>query len=343
LTALRRLLLLTAVLLGSACIPVQAHEVRPGYLELHQVGAETWDLLWKVPAKGDRRLALDVQLPENCHNVELGKRFVNGAYIERWRSRCSGGLTGREIRIAGLPATRTDVLARVSRTDATVQTVRLTPSASAFAVSAEASGWQVVRTYLALGVEHILLGIDHLLFVLALLFLVGSWRRLIGTVTAFTLAHSLTLAAATLGWIQVPQAPVEAVIALSIVFVTVEILHARQGRAGLAARLPWVVAFVFGLLHGLGFAAALSDIGLPQHAIPLALAFFNVGVELGQLLFISAVFAVLWLLTKLLVSHPAVDASNPWQHAERFSVPVAYLVGTVAMFWVFERTYSFLV
>jgi len=340
-TALQRLLFLAAVLLGGAFAPVQAHEVRPGYLELRQIDTETWDLLWKVPAKGDQRLALDVQLPENCHNGETGARFANGAYIERWRSHCSGGLTGREIGIAGLPATRTDVLARVSRTDGTAQTARLTPSAPAFTVSATASAWQVVRTYLALGVEHILLGIDHLLFVLALLFLVGSWRRLIGTVTAFTLAHSLTLAAATLGWIRVPQAPVEAVIALSIVFVAVEIVHTRQGRAGLAARLPWVVAFVFGLLHGLGFAAALRDIGLPQHAIPLALAFFNVGVEVGQLLFIGAVFAVMWLL-RLPVARPAAGASNPWRQAERFSVPAAYLVGTVAMFWVFERTYSFL-
>jgi hypothetical protein len=118
-TALQRLLLLAAALLGGAFVPVQAHEVRPGYLELRQIDAETWDLVWKVPAKGERRLALDVQLPENCHNGEPGKRFINGAYIERWRTRCSGGLTGREVEIAGLPATRTDVLARVNRADGT--------------------------------------------------------------------------------------------------------------------------------------------------------------------------------------------------------------------------------
>jgi len=278
---LRRPLFLASLLLSGLFGSAQAHEVRPGYLELRQFDAETWDLVWKVPAKGDRRLALDVQLPGNCRNGEPGTRFVNGAYIERWRTRCSGGLTGREIGIAGLPATRTDVLVRLSRADGTAQTVRLTPSAPTFTANAAASAWQMVRTYLALGVEHILLGIDHLLFVLGLLFLVGNWPRLIGTVTAFTLAHSLTLAAATLGWIRVPAAPVEAAIALSIVFVAAEILHARHGRAGLAARLPWVVAFMFGLLHGLGFAAALHDIGLPEHAIPLALAFFNVGVELG--------------------------------------------------------------
>jgi len=134
---------------------------------------------------------------------------------------------------------------------------------------------------------------------------------------------------------------VEAVIALSIVFVAAEILHARQGRAGLAARLPWVVAFVFGLLHGLGFAAALRETGLPEHAIPLALAFFNVGVEVGQLSFIGTVFVLLWLMGLLV--NPATGSRNPWRQAERISVPVAYLVGTVAMFWVFERTYSFLV
>jgi hypothetical protein len=338
---LQRYVFFAVLLLSGLYGTALAHEVRPGYLELRQFDAESWDLLWKVPAKGDRRLALDVQLPENCRNGERGTRFVNGAYIERWRTRCNGGLTGREIGIAGLPETRTDVLTRVSRTDGTEQTVRLTPPAPTFTVSASANGWQVAGTYLALGVEHILLGIDHLLFVLALLFLVGNWPRLIGTVTAFTLAHSLTLAAATLGWIRLPTAPVEAVIALSIVFVAVEILHARRGRAGLAARLPWVVAFVFGLLHGLGFASALRDIGLPEHAVPLALACFNVGVELGQLLFIGGVFGLLWLL-RLLVVRPVAGATGPWQRAERFSVPTAYVVGTVAMFWVFERTYSFL-
>jgi hypothetical protein len=337
---LQRFLFLAILLLSGLFGPVQAHEVRPGYLELRQIDAETWDLLWKVPAKGDRRLALYVKLPASCHNGESGTRFIGGAYVERWRTRCSSGLIGREIGIDGLPATRTDVLARVSRSDGTTQTVRLTPSAPAFTVSAAASGWQVVRTYLSLGIEHILLGIDHLLFVLALLFLVGNWSRLVGTVTAFTLAHSLTLAAATLGWIRMPPAPVEAVIALSIVFVAAEILHTRQGRAGLAARSPWVVAFVFGLLHGLGFAAALRETGLPEHAIPLALAFFNVGVEVGQLLFIGTVYLLLWLPGSLV--NPATGARNPWRQAERISVPAAYLVGTVAMFWVFERSYSFL-
>ena len=324
---LQRFLFLATLLLSGLFGPAQAHEVRPGYLELRQIDAETWDLLWKVPAKGDRRLALYVQLPESCHNGESGTRFVNGAYVERWRTRCSGGLIGREIAIDGLPATRTDVLARVSRSDGTAQTVRLTPSAPAFTVSAAASGWQVARTYLVLGIEHILLGIDHLLFVLALLFLVGGWPRLIGTVTAFTLAHSLTLAAATLGWIRVPPAPVEAVIALSIVFVAAEILHARQGRAGLAARLPWVVAFVFGLLHGLGFAAALRETGLPEHAIPLALAFFNVGVEIGQLFFVLLILALERAFRVLEIQWPRAIELFP-----------GYAVGSLGAYWTIQRT-----
>jgi hypothetical protein len=245
------------------------------------------------------------------------------------------------VRIDGLSATRTDVLARVERADGSSQTVRLTPAAPAFVVSAAPGAWQVMKTYLGLGVEHILLGVDHLLFVLALLFLVGSWPRLIETVTAFTVAHSLTLAAATLGWVHVPQAPVEAVIALSIVFVATEILHSRQGRAGLALRMPWVVAFVFGLLHGLGFAGALREVGLPEHAIPLALAFFNIGVEVGQLLFIAGVFVLLWSLRRSRSRSSTDAASGAWHVAGTAATPAAYLIGTVAAFWVLERTYGF--
>ena len=188
---------------------------------------------------------------------------------------------------------------------------------------------------------HILLGIDHLLFVLALLFLVRNWPRLVGTVTAFTLAHSLTLAAATLGWVQVPQAPVEAAIALSIVFVAAEVLHARQGHPGLAARMPWVVAFVFGLLHGLGFAGALREVGLPEHAIPLALAFFNIGVEAGQLLFIAAFFLLVWVASRVLRGRQQRASATAWSTAGKLSLPAAYVIGTLASFWLIERTSGF--
>jgi hydrogenase/urease accessory protein HupE len=284
---------------------------------------------------------MNVGFPGHCRSTEPNSRFLGGAYIERARISCMTALVGGPVRIEGLSATRTDVLARVEHMDGTTQTARLTPANPTFTVSGAPGPWEVVQTYFRLGIEHILLGIDHLLFVLALLFLVSSWPRLVGTVTAFTLAHSITLAAATVGWLQVPQTPVEAAIALSIVFVAAEVLHTRKGNPGLAARMPWVVAFVFGLLHGLGFAGALREVGLPEQAIPLALAFFNVGVEAGQLLFVAAVFGVFWLF-RLTRRETAGDAgSSTWQVADALSRPAAYLIGTLGAFWLFERTAGF--
>jgi hydrogenase/urease accessory protein HupE len=314
-------------------------------LELREIGDRTYDVLWKVPTRGGNRLGLYVRLPDRCDSSEPRARLTGGALVERWRATCEGGLVGGQIEIEGLSGTRTDVLARVERADGTSQTVRLTPRDPAFTVSAAASNRDVIKTYFGLGVEHILLGIDHLLFVLALLFLVRSWPRLIGTVTAFTLAHSLTLAAATLGWVHVPQAPVEAVIALSIVFVAAEILNETRGQQGLASRKPWIVAFVFGLLHGLGFAGALREVGLPEHAIPLALAFFNIGVEVGQLLFIGGFFAVVWASTRLIppsAAHGDGQAEGAtWSLTARLATPSAFVVGTLASFWLIERTLGF--
>ncbi|MDH4115433.1 MAG: HupE/UreJ family protein, partial [Burkholderiaceae bacterium] len=255
----RALLLLLAAWLPFAA---EAHEVRPGYLEVRQVEAATFDVLWKVPANGEYRLRLHARLPEECQGAPNQGTFVGGAFVERWRAQCPGGLVGRTIDIEGLSATRTDVLARIEWSDGTTQAVRLTPERTSFEVKAAPDALEVVRTYFVLGVEHILLGIDHLLFVLGLLFLVGSWKRLIATVTAFTVAHSITLAAATLGLVHVAQAPVEATIALSIMFVAAEIIHGAHGESRLASRAPWLVAFVFGLLHGFGFAGALREIGL---------------------------------------------------------------------------------
>jgi hypothetical protein len=210
--------------------PAQAHEVRPGYLELNALDAHAWDVLWKVPAKGNLRLGLYVRLPEGCEETEPVVRSVGTAQVERWRATCPDGLIGQSVRIDGLAATRTDVLARIKHLDGTTQTARLTPGDPVFQIARSPSQLEVATTYLSLGVEHILFGIDHLLFVLALLFLVGSWRQLVGTITAFTAAHSLTLAAAALGFVHVPQAPVEAAIALSIVFVTTEVINKAAGR-----------------------------------------------------------------------------------------------------------------
>jgi hydrogenase/urease accessory protein HupE len=218
--------------------------------------------------------------------------------------------------------------------------VRLTPEQTSFEVKAAPGALEVVRTYFVLGVEHILLGIDHLLFVLGLLFLVGNWKRLVATVTAFTVAHSITLAAATLGLVHVAQAPVEATIALSIMFVAAEIIHGAHGEPRLATRAPWLVAFVFGLLHGFGFAGALSEIGLPQQDVPLALLFFNVGVEVGQLLFIVAVIGVFSLLTRLVRSRGSQD-HGPWHSETLIRTPVAYAIGSMAAFWTVQRVVGF--
>ena len=272
-----------------------AHEVRPAYLQVQQTSAGTYDVLWKVPGRGDgMRLGLYVELPTHCVTIgAVRSSFVNNAFTERWKVKRTGGLTGDTIHIAGLAATMTDVLVRLERLDGTTQVTRLTPAAPSFVVEAAPTGMQVADTYTRLGIEHILTGVDHLLYVLAMLLLVTGWKRIVATMTAFTATHSLTLAAATLGWVQVPQAPVEACIALSILFVAREIVCSRKGQPGLTEQWPWVVSFTFGLLHGFGFAGALSEVGLPQTAIPVALLFFNVGVEIGQLLFIAAAVAAL--------------------------------------------------
>jgi hydrogenase/urease accessory protein HupE len=313
-----------------------AHEVRPAYLELRQTAPETYDVLWKVPGLGeDLRLGLYVELPGACRNVSEPRASMgNNAFTERWTTQCAGGLTGGTIRIAGLSATMTDVLVRVERHGGTAQIARLTPSAPSFVVDAAPRAMQVAWTYLKLGVEHILGGVDHLLFVLALLMLVRGTRRLIATVTAFTVAHSLTLAGATLGFLQVPGPPVEAAIALSIVFVAAEIVHGRQGMAGLTERYPWIVAFTFGLLHGFGFASALNEVGLPPSAIPVALLCFNVGVEIGQLLFIAAACLAMALARQFARRAGVAQPAWTWRVAP-------YAIGSVAMFWVLQRIAAF--
>jgi hypothetical protein len=246
---------------------------------------------------------------------------------------CPEGLAGKSFTVNGLAQTQTDVLLRVDYLDGTASNQRLTPEAPTVTIPDRPGAFEVVRTYLVLGVEHILLGIDHLLFVLALLLIVSGIGRLVATVTAFTVAHSITLGAATLGFVHVPSAPVEAIIALSILFLASELARQRTAGGGaaetdnLTRRFPWLVAFAFGLLHGFGFAGALSEVGVPQHAVPLALLFFNIGVELGQLLFIAAVFGFAWLVRRSAVRVPAI-----WPRA------VAYGVGSVAAFWVVERT-----
>jgi len=320
-----------ALLLACLASMAQADVFRPAYLELRETGGDRYDVMWKVPTQGDARLAVEVVFPPGTMQLAPPQGlYSGGAYVERWRISRRGGLAGQTLGIEGIAGGVTDVIVRVERQDGTSQVERLLPQKPQFVVKGPTGRAQVAWSYLVLGVEHILGGVDHLLFVLALLLIVRGGRRIVATITAFTLAHSLTLVAATLGWVHVPGPPVEAMIALSIVFVAAEVVHGLGGKPGLTARAPWVVAFTFGLLHGFGFAGALAEVGLPQTAIPVALLMFNVGVEVGQLLFVAC---MLGLRTASIHWLPKVPR---WALA----VP-PYAVGTVAMFWVVERIGAF--
>jgi hydrogenase/urease accessory protein HupE len=327
--ALRALLGLCLLVVGVAA---EADEFKPAYLELRQVGAETYDVTWKVPARGgNERLRLYVRFPEGAVNVvEPRGAFSGSSHVERWRVRQPGGLRDKEISIDGLKESSAEVLVRVESADGSVQVTRLLPSRPSFPVALAAGPLAVAQTYILLGIEHILLGVDHLLFVFALLVLVRGTRRIVLTITAFTLAHSITLAAATLGWLALPSPPVEAVIALSIAFLAREIVISRSGQQSLTERKPWLVAFVFGLLHGLGFAGALAELGLPQKSIPLALLCFNAGVEIGQLLFVAMVLGAAFLLRQWLAR---------WQ--TRLQWMAAYSIGGAASFWLIQRVLAF--
>ena len=313
--------------------PTHAHESRPAYLELKETAPGQFSVLWRTPLLAGMRLPVLLKLPEDARNVkEPAVQQLTDSLVERrWIDAGSDGLAGKRIEFPGLQLTITDVLVRIRLLDGrTLQTIAR-PSQPWAEIAASQSWWQVSGDYFRLGVEHILGGIDHLLFVLGLLLIVrGRWLLMIKTVTAFTVAHSITLAMATLGFVHVPQAPVEAVIALSILFLATELAKQHGAQQGLTERYPWLVAFTFGLLHGFGFAGALSEVGLPQTDIPLALLMFNVGVEAGQLLFIGAVLVILQLGKRI------IDRSITW-------VPqaAAYGIGSIAAFWVIQRVSGF--
>jgi hydrogenase/urease accessory protein HupE len=330
-SALAALLGALALAVIGVASPTAAHELRPAYLELTETSPDRYAVLWRVPASGDRRLALYLHLPPSCTVLtEPAGRIADGSYFERWQAECPGGLKGETIAVDGLRSSLTDALARVAWSDGTMEVARLTPEQPTHTLRGSQTVLEVARAYLLLGVEHILGGIDHLLFVLALMLLIREPWMLVKTITAFTLAHSITLAGAALGWFSLPQAPVEAVIALSIAFVASELLRQRPGERRLSQAYPWVIAFVFGLLHGFGFAGALKEIGLPQGDVPLALLAFNFGVEAGQLLFVAAVVALWRSLTALTRAPP-----------EPVRFVLAYAIGTAATVWLIERLMAF--
>ncbi len=333
-----RLLTLIAALIAIAS-PARADEFKPAYLQLRAIDPEKVEVLWKIPALDETTvLGLRPAFPDGTKDLTpRTSRYAAGAAVIQWTARVPGGLEGKSVRFDRLAQSRTDVLVRYQRADGTEQVARVLPVDPVVRFTASPGPFEVALTYTRIGIEHILLGVDHLLFVLALVLLVAGRRKLLWTVTAFTVAHSITLALATLKVIHVPGPPVEAAIALSIVFVAGEILHRRKGTAGLAARAPWIAAFSFGLLHGLGFAGALAEVGLPENAIPLALLFFNVGVEIGQLLFIAAVLTTIAIARRGLAKlRPFGKVPPGWSGAV-----APYAIGIMASFWLFERIAKF--
>jgi hydrogenase/urease accessory protein HupE len=311
----------------------RAHEIRPALLNIVEQEAGWFEVTWKVPVLGEQVLSLRPILPPSL--VPVGppaKHTLPGAQIEFSTFKIEeGSLVGETILIEGLSAQQIDVLLQIALADGTTHSAILRPKSTSFVVPAEESSWEVASSYWIMGTTHILTGIDHLLFVLALMLIVPGYWMLFKTITAFTVAHSLSLGLAALGFVHVPPGPTEAVIALSILFLALEVVRSRQGKFGLTERAPWIVAFLFGLFHGLGFAGALTQIGLPEHAIPLALFMFNVGVETGQILFVSGVLVVTAALRRLPFAWPA----ESWRLAP-------YAIGSAAAFWTIERVTGFL-
>lgn len=321
-----RLVPFLAIALLSAATAA-AHEIRPGMLQLREVETGQFDFLFRVPVRDGRPLAIEPRLPPDCRFAGLPSSRRDRTYAEtRATVVCDAGMQDASVGIDGLAKLRTDVLVRIEFLEGGSETLRATPEAPTVTVTGPRSLWRVSTEYLILGAEHILLGVDHLLFVAALLMLVDGWRRLVATVTAFTVAHSITLAGATLGVVTAPGALIEALIALSIVFVAAEVIHKRRGQSTWAIQRPWLVAFAFGLLHGFGFAGALSEVGLPEDAVPAALLFFNIGVELGQLAFVAML---------ILLAHLA--GREKMFRAKALPVAFASAIGVLAAFWAVER------
>ncbi|WP_281973988.1 HupE/UreJ family protein [Ruegeria faecimaris] len=323
--------LLFALLIAWVAGNASAHALDPGYLEIRQITSDTWSVHWRKPDVNGQPMAIDVMAPDGCTPARGPTPISDGrAWVSSWVIECRGDIAGQPIQIEGLEVQKNDVLVRVQPLQAEPTTLRFTPETAVQNIPSEQTTWSVFTAYFQLGFEHILEGWDHLLFVFALFVLVRDPWRLVGAVTAFTLAHSITLALATLGFLNVPGPPVEAIIALSIVFLAMEIVKVGDGRFRLSKQKPWVVCFGFGLLHGLGFAGALADIGLPSIDIPAALLAFNLGVEAGQLSFVGALalLVAIWRLMARPVS-------------QRATVITAYGIGSVSMYWLIERISGF--
>ena len=307
-----------------------SHEIRPAYLQIIQISENTYEVFWKVPSMGDAVPKIHPVFPPFFTVEELkSPNQISGSVIYSYKIYSEETLQGKILTIEGLNKTLIDALVTITYLNGEKVTIMLQPDKDSSIIPGQTSRYDVIKTYSKLGIEHILLGIDHLLFVLALIIItIGKWK-IIKTITAFTLAHSITLSLAALGYVNFPTPPVEAVIALSIVFLAIEIIKNQNGQVTLTSKKPWLVAFTFGLLHGFGFAGALSNIGLPQQDIPFALAFFNVGVEIGQIAFVLVVLASIKLLSYK-KNWPVFIKKLP-----------AYAIGSLATFWMIERIVVF--
>ena len=317
------------VFLFSVSPTIEAHKLQPAYLEINEQSADTFSLLWKRPLVGGSPMDIHPRLPSDFRNVTkpVVQLLPTGA-VERWVvSSNESGLAGKEVRIAGLPSTQTDVLVRIYYRQGDEETHLLRPTSPAAVIGGVPSKTERIVAYLQLGIQHILMGIDHLLFVLGLLLIVKNRWMLLKTITSFTLAHSITLCVATLGYASVPILPLNAVIALSILFLGPEIVRSWRGGTSLTIRHPWIVAFAFGLLHGFGFASGLTNMGLREAEIPLALLLFNLGVEIGQIFFVMLVVLLERSFRILEIHWPR------W-----VQVVPGYAVGSLGAFWTIERS-----
>jgi hydrogenase/urease accessory protein HupE len=322
--SVRRVLAIVSLLALAG--PAAAHEARPGFLELRETGPGTYSFLWKKPSGGEVEILIAPVMPEACR-VSGQQRPTPGALIVRGTLSCPGGIQGKTIAIDGLQSTFTDVIVRLHHADGRLESHLLKPVNTTVTLGAVTTAWQRSGAYLRLGIDHILLGVDHLLFVLGLLLIVGDRWMLLKTITSFTLAHSVTLAIATLGFASAPLPPLNAAIALSILFLGPEIVRKRRGQSSFTIRHPWVVAFAFGLLHGFGFASGLTTMGLPQAEIPLALLVFNLGVEIGQVFFVALIAALQRAFQTLEIRWPGFAQALP-----------GYAVGSLGAYWAIQRT-----
>jgi len=322
---------IVALVLAMVFAPVlaHAHETRPAYLRIQEIAPGRFSVLWRTPAIGGQPLSVVLQLPDGMTNLKppLVQTLADSRVERRWIDAGPAGLAGQRIELLGLQYTITDVLVRVELLDGRSWTSIVRPARPWVEIAASQSSWQVAWTYVVEGIRHILFGPDHLLFVLGLMLIVQGRMMLLKTITAFTAAHSITLAMATLGYASLPLPPLEAGIALSILFLGPEIIRRERGETSLTIRYPWVIAFLFGLLHGFGFASGLSLAGIPRADIPVALLFFNVGVELGQLVFVFTALALATSFRALNVRWPRWATAVP-----------GYVVGSLGAFWVIQRT-----